>query len=47
MPEASKQAMVALLARHEVPLIEDDVYGELYFGLRRLPPAKVFDKKGW
>jgi DNA-binding transcriptional MocR family regulator len=46
MPEASKQAMVALLARHEVPLIEDDVYGELYFGLRRPPPAKVFDRRG-
>ena len=46
MPAASKQAMVELLARHEVPLIEDDVYGEMYFGLRRPPPAKVYDQQG-
>src|SRR5256885_13225984 len=33
--------------RHRVPLIEDDVYGELYFGERRPPPAKTFDTEGW
>ncbi|WP_092007194.1 PLP-dependent aminotransferase family protein [Polaromonas sp. OV174] len=41
-----KQALVALLASHEVPLIEDDVYGELYFGSRCPLPAKAFDRKG-
>lgn len=46
MPDANKQAMVALLARHGVPLIEDDVYGELYFGSRRPPPAKAYDTQG-
>lgn len=46
MPEASKQAMVDLLASHQVPLIEDDVYGELYFGLHRPPPAKTYDRAG-
>jgi DNA-binding transcriptional MocR family regulator len=46
MPEAKKQALVELLARHEVPLIEDDVYGELYFGDKRPAPAKAFDKHG-
>ena len=46
MPDSSKQAMVELLARHEVPLIEDDVYGEMYFDLRRPPPAKVYDRQG-
>jgi DNA-binding transcriptional MocR family regulator len=46
MPEAKKRALVELLARHEVPLIEDDVYGELYFGDKRPPPAKAFDKHG-
>jgi DNA-binding transcriptional MocR family regulator len=35
-----------LLARHQVPLIEDDVYGELYFGLNRPPPAKAYDQQG-
>ena len=46
MPDASKQAMVELLARHAVPLIEDDVYGEMYFGLGRPPPAKAYDRQG-
>lgn len=46
MPVARKQALVALLAQHGVPLIEDDVYGELYADLRRPPPAKAFDAQG-
>jgi len=46
MPEERKQALVALLARHGVPLIEDDVYGELHFAPRRPPPAKAFDAQG-
>lgn len=46
MPPARKQALVALLARHGVPLIEDDVYGELYADLRRPPPARTFDTQG-
>ncbi|WP_028311794.1 PLP-dependent aminotransferase family protein [Derxia gummosa] len=46
MPEARKRELVALLARHGIPLIEDDVYGELWFGERRPPPAKAFDAEG-
>jgi DNA-binding transcriptional MocR family regulator len=46
MPEQKKRDLVALLARHEVPLIEDDVYGELYFGSKRPLPAKAFDTQG-
>lgn len=46
MPTAKKRALVALLARHEVPLIEDDVYGELHFDRVRPPPAKAFDSAG-
>ncbi|MGO4303994.1 aminotransferase-like domain-containing protein [Cupriavidus sp. RAF12] len=46
MPEDKKQALVALLTRHQVPLIEDDVYGELYFGDRCPLPAKAFDTDG-
>ncbi|WP_368643249.1 PLP-dependent aminotransferase family protein [Castellaniella ginsengisoli] len=46
MPDAKKQALVELLSRHGVPLIEDDVYGELYFGARRPSLAKSFDKTG-
>jgi DNA-binding transcriptional MocR family regulator len=46
MPTPRRQALVALLARHGVPLIEDDVYGELHAGARRPPPAKAFDHGG-
>ncbi len=41
-----KKALVALLSKHEVPLIEDDVYGELHFGAQRPLPAKAFDTAG-
>jgi len=46
MPLTRKRALVELLARHRVPLIEDDVYGELYADARRPPPAKAFDQDG-
>jgi DNA-binding transcriptional MocR family regulator len=35
MPEDKKRAMVELLARHDVPLIEDDIFGDLAYE----PPA--------
>jgi DNA-binding transcriptional MocR family regulator len=38
--------LVELLAAHEIPLIEDDVYGELHFGPVRPTPMKSFDAKG-
>jgi len=46
MPEAKKQALVELLARHQVPLIEDDVYAELYYSQQAPKPAKAFDTQG-
>jgi len=46
MSEVRKKELVALLARHQIPMIEDDVYAELYFGDVRPAPAKAFDKKG-
>ncbi|MDO9402605.1 MAG: PLP-dependent aminotransferase family protein [Polaromonas sp.] len=46
MPEAKKRDLVALLARHDVPLIEDDVYSELYEGKVAPLPAKAFDSRG-
>lgn len=46
MPTERKQALVDLLARHNVALIEDDVYGELYTGVQRPLPAKAFDRHG-
>ncbi|WDY60248.1 GntR family transcriptional regulator MpaR [Pseudomonas sp. PSKL.D1] len=46
MPEAKKQALVELLRRHQVPLIEDDVYAELYYAQQAPKPAKAFDTQG-
>lgn len=46
MPLEQKQALVRMLAQHQVPLIEDDVYGELYYGHHRPAPAKAFDTQG-
>jgi DNA-binding transcriptional MocR family regulator len=46
MPAARRQALVQLLARYDVPLIEDDVYAELYFGSLRPRPAKAYDEAG-
>jgi len=44
--DSRKQALVDLLAKHDVPLIEDDVYHELHFGPDPVRPAKFFDRKG-
>ncbi len=46
MPDAKKKALVELLAQHDVPLIEDDVYGELYFAAKRPAHARMYDSKG-
>ncbi|MTG99322.1 PLP-dependent aminotransferase family protein [Myroides albus] len=46
MPEENKRAIVALLDKHNIPLIEDDVYGDLYFGNHRPNCCKAFDKTG-
>lgn len=46
MPDTKKRELVALLAQHEIPLIEDDVYAELYFGDERPAPAKAYDQNG-
>ena len=42
----NKKELVELLARHDIPLIEDDILGELYFTDRRPIVAKAFDKTG-
>jgi DNA-binding transcriptional MocR family regulator len=44
MPEANKRRLAALAERYEVPIIEDDIYGELPHSGERTPPVKVFDR---
>lgn len=46
MSDESKQRLVALLKRHGIPLIEDDVFGELPFGPKRARTCKSFDESG-
>ena len=41
-----KHALVDLLSDHEVPLIEDDVYGELHHSNEPPSSAKTFDQRG-
>jgi DNA-binding transcriptional MocR family regulator len=46
MPDANKKSLVELLTRREIPLIEDDIYGDLWFGATRPRTAKSYDKQG-
>ena len=43
MAEADKRSLLAVLARHKVPLIEDDIYGDIYFGRERPKPFVALD----
>jgi len=47
MPDEKKKALVELVTRRQIPLIEDDIYGEMYFGRHRPKTCKSFDKEGW
>jgi DNA-binding transcriptional MocR family regulator len=46
MTAAKKQALVELLNSRDIAIIEDDIYGELYFTASRPLPLKTFDRKG-
>ncbi len=46
MPDSAKQALVQMLAAAQIPLIEDDLYGEMYFGQNRPVPCKRYDEDG-
>lgn len=46
MPDGKKRELVTLLAKHDIPLIEDDVYGDLSFGPVRPSSTKAYDQKG-
>jgi DNA-binding transcriptional MocR family regulator len=46
MSETQKETLVKLLDEHSVVLIEDDIYGELYYGPNRPKACKSFDRSG-
>lgn len=46
MPEPNKKQLVKLLTERDIPLIEDDVFGDLYFGEQRPGISKQHDSEG-
>lgn len=46
MPDRNKQALVRLTNDRGIPVIEDDIYSELFFGKTRPGLLKSFDQKG-
>ena len=46
MPDEHKRQMVELIHHYNIPLIEDDIYGELGYGDKRPKSIKSFDDKG-
>ena len=46
MPDENKKQLVELITKYNIPLIEDDIYGEMHFGKNRPKTCKYFDKKG-
>lgn len=46
MPDESRRELVELLGRHDVPLVEDDIYGDLHFDPDRPRLCRAFDRKG-
>ena len=47
IPDESKQQIVDIVTRLKVPLIEDDIYGELFYGDHRPKTCKTYDEEGW
>lgn len=46
IPDERKEDLVRFLGKKGIPIIEDDIYGDLYFGKRRPLPLISFDRKG-
>jgi len=46
MPDEHKKEVVRLMEKHNVPLIEDDLFADLYFGNQRPTSCKTYDESG-
>ena len=46
MPDENKKKLVDIITKNNIPLIEDDIYGELYYGKNRPRTCKYYDIKG-
>ncbi|MDR8391695.1 PLP-dependent aminotransferase family protein [Aliifodinibius sp. S!AR15-10] len=47
IPDEAKRQIVEIITKHQVPLIEDDIYGEMFYGEHRPNTCKTYDKEGW
>lgn len=46
LPDENKRRLVEIITRYQIPLIEDDIFGEIYFGKHRPRTCKYYDTKG-
>lgn len=46
MSEERRQRLFDLLADHDLPLVEDDLYGDMHFEGERIRPIKALDRDG-
>lgn len=46
MPANSRLQLLQIAATYDLPIIEDDTFGELYFGKSREPTLKQYDQDG-
>lgn len=46
LSDTRKQALLKLLSKHKVPLVEDDIYGDLPLAGPRPRPVKSWDREG-
>lgn len=46
MPDEHKKEIVSIIQQHQIPLIEDDICGEIYYGKKRPSTCKLYDDSG-
>lgn len=46
MPQDNKKALLKMTSDRQIPIIEDNIHGELYFGGKRPTTLKSLDRKG-
>jgi DNA-binding transcriptional MocR family regulator len=46
MPDEHKKAVVKLMEKYNIPLVEDDLYADLYYGSHRPSSCKTYDESG-
>ncbi|MGN6510629.1 MAG: PLP-dependent aminotransferase family protein [Chitinophaga sp.] len=46
MPDKNKRELVRIVNKYDIPLIEDDIYADIYFGKMRPSSCKQYDRNG-